>query len=62
MTLELRTLGLATLSVLEDGIPLVATDPWLIGSTYWQVLPPHLVPEIFGRRRATAPENVMCVA
>ncbi|MDQ6945387.1 MAG: MBL fold metallo-hydrolase [Actinomycetota bacterium] len=36
MTLELRTLGHATLLVLEDGIPLVATDPWLIGSTYWR--------------------------
>jgi UDP-MurNAc hydroxylase len=22
--------------VLADGVPLVATDPWLIGSAYWR--------------------------
>lgn len=36
MSRQLRTLGHATLLVLEDGVPLVATDPWLIGSTYWR--------------------------
>jgi hypothetical protein len=34
--LELRTLGHATLLVLEDGQPLIATDPWLVGSVYWR--------------------------
>ncbi|MDQ4143634.1 MAG: MBL fold metallo-hydrolase [Actinomycetota bacterium] len=33
---ELRTLGHATLLLLEDGIPVVATDPWVIGSAYWR--------------------------
>ena len=33
---ELKTIGHATLVVLEDGEPLVATDPWLIGSVYWR--------------------------
>ncbi len=32
----LRTLGHATLVVLEEGVPLLATDPWLIGSVYWR--------------------------
>ena len=36
MTYELKTIGHACLLLLEDGEPLVATDPWLIGSTYWR--------------------------
>ena len=36
MNHTLRTVGHATLLVLEDGVPLVATDPWLIGSNYWR--------------------------
>jgi hypothetical protein len=32
----LRTFGHATLVLLEDGIPLIATDPWLLGSVYWR--------------------------
>jgi hypothetical protein len=35
MTAELRTFGHATLVVTVDGSPLLATDPWLVGSTYW---------------------------
>ena len=34
--LELRTLGHATLLLSSDGVPLLATDPWLVGSTYCQ--------------------------
>ena len=33
---ELKTIGHATLIVSENGIPLIATDPWLIGSVYWR--------------------------
>lgn len=33
---ELLTLGHATMVILEDGRPLLATDPWLIGSAYWR--------------------------
>jgi hypothetical protein len=33
---SLRTLGHATLIVSEGGRPLLATDPWLVGSTYWR--------------------------
>jgi hypothetical protein len=33
---ELKTIGHATLVLSEDGIPLIATDPWLIGSVYWR--------------------------
>ncbi len=33
---QLKTLGHATLLLLEDNEPLIATDPWLIGSTYWR--------------------------
>jgi hypothetical protein len=36
MPIELKTIGHATLILLEDGEPLLATDPWLIGSTYWR--------------------------
>jgi L-ascorbate metabolism protein UlaG (beta-lactamase superfamily) len=36
ITHTLKTLGHATLVVLEDGTPLIATDPWLIGSTLWR--------------------------
>jgi hypothetical protein len=36
MKYELRTLGHATLVVLADGVPLIATDPWLLGSVYWR--------------------------
>jgi hypothetical protein len=36
MRYELRTMGHATLCLLEDGIPLIATDPWLVGSVYWR--------------------------
>jgi hypothetical protein len=32
----LRTFGHATLVLLEDGIPLIATDPWLLGSVFWR--------------------------
>lgn len=32
----LKTLGHATLMVKESGVPLVVTDPWLIGSAYWR--------------------------
>lgn len=33
---ELRTFGHATLVVTIDGSPCLATDPWLIGSSYWR--------------------------
>jgi hypothetical protein len=33
---RLKTIGHATLVLFEDGVPLLATDPWLIGSTYWR--------------------------
>lgn len=33
---QLKTLGHATLLLLEDDKPLIATDPWLLGSTYWR--------------------------
>ena len=33
---QLKTFGHATLVLLHDGEPLIATDPWLIGSTYWR--------------------------
>jgi len=33
---EMTTLGHATLVLFEDGHPLIATDPWLIGSAYWR--------------------------
>jgi hypothetical protein len=36
MHYELKTIGHATLIVLENGLPIVATDPWLIGSVYWR--------------------------
>jgi hypothetical protein len=36
MTHTLRTFGHATLVLLEDGRPLIATDPWLMGSVYWR--------------------------
>lgn len=32
----LKTMGHATLMVKEDGAPIIATDPWLIGSAYWR--------------------------
>lgn len=32
----LKTLGHSTLLIKENGIPLIATDPWLIGSAYWR--------------------------
>lgn len=32
----LKTLGHATLMIKEDGVPLIATDPWLMGSAYWR--------------------------
>ena len=35
-SLQLKTLGHATLVVTEGGVPLIATDPWLIGSVYWR--------------------------
>src|SRR6476469_806993 len=35
-SLELRTIGHACLLVLEDGKPIIATDPWLVGSVYWR--------------------------
>jgi hypothetical protein len=33
--IQLRTIGHACLLILEEGAPIVATDPWLIGSVYW---------------------------
>ena len=33
---ELKTMAHATLLVLEDGVPLIATDPWVVGSVYWR--------------------------
>lgn len=36
MALKLKTIGHATLIVEENGVPLLATDPWLIGSNYWR--------------------------
>ncbi len=36
MKYQLKTLGHATLLLLEDDKPLIATDPWLLGSTYWR--------------------------
>jgi hypothetical protein len=33
---RLNTLGHATLLLSEDDQPLIATDPWLVGSTYWR--------------------------
>ena len=33
---ELTTFGHATLVVTVDGTPRLATDPWLLGSTYWR--------------------------
>lgn len=36
MTHRLKTIGHATMVIFEDGVPLVATDPWLIGSAYWR--------------------------
>ena len=29
-------MGHATLVLFEDGRPLLATDPWLVGSVYWR--------------------------
>ena len=35
--MKLRTLGHACMALFEDdGSPLLITDPWLIGSTYWR--------------------------
>jgi hypothetical protein len=34
--LQLRTIGHACLLILQDGEPIIATDPWLIGSVYWR--------------------------
>jgi UDP-MurNAc hydroxylase len=34
--IELRTIGHACLLIVEDGKPIIATDPWLIGSVYWR--------------------------
>lgn len=36
MQYTLKTLGHATLMIKENGVPLIATDPWLIGSAYWR--------------------------
>ncbi|HEY4123412.1 MAG TPA: MBL fold metallo-hydrolase, partial [Rhizomicrobium sp.] len=33
--LSLETLGNATLLVSEDGVPVIATDPWLTGTCYF---------------------------
>jgi Beta-lactamase superfamily domain len=33
---RLKTIGHATLVLFEDEVPLIATDPWLIGSVYWR--------------------------
>ncbi len=34
--LELLTIGHACLIIIEDGNPIIATDPWLTGSVYWR--------------------------
>ena len=34
--IELRTIGHACLLILENGEPILATDPWLVGSVYWR--------------------------
>jgi len=36
MEYRLQTLGHATMLISGDGEPLIATDPWLIGSNYWR--------------------------
>lgn len=36
MPYQLKTIGHATLLILENGIPILATDPWLVGSNYWR--------------------------
>ncbi|CAN5285419.1 hypothetical protein BH20ACI1_BH20ACI1_05520 [soil metagenome] len=36
MNYRTKTLGHATLLLFENGKPLIATDPWLIGSAYWR--------------------------
>lgn len=36
MSYRLKTIGHATLVLFEDDVPLIATDPWLLGSTYWR--------------------------
>lgn len=36
MKYSLKTIGHATMVLFEDDKPLVATDPWLIGSAYWR--------------------------
>jgi UDP-MurNAc hydroxylase len=33
---RLKTIGHATLVLFENDVPLIATDPWLIGSAYWR--------------------------
>lgn len=33
---RLKTIGHATLVLFENDIPLIATDPWLLGSVYWR--------------------------
>src|SRR5215472_17309275 len=35
MDLSFETLGNATLQILENGRPLLATDPWLVGKCYY---------------------------
>ena len=36
MSFRLKTIGHATQLLLEDNVPLLTTDPWLIGSAYWR--------------------------
>jgi hypothetical protein len=33
---RLKTIGHATLVLFENDVPLIATDPWLLGSAYWR--------------------------
>ena len=35
MSMAFETLGNATVVVFEDGLPVLATDPWLVGTCYF---------------------------
>jgi hypothetical protein len=55
--LAFETMGNATLVLLEDEAPLLATDPWLVGTAYFGswALDHDLTPEQIGRV-AAAPD------
>src|SRR5215831_13388844 len=43
--MKLRTLGYASLALFREGQgPILLTDPWLLGSTYWRSWWPHHYP------------------